>query len=258
MVDTHCHILPGLDDGAKTFEESVEMCLMACRDGVRTIVATPHGYDGADGNYRREITKQCATLNMLLAEQHIDIKVLPGMELRMVPEVVRLVSKPDAPTLNDNRYLLMEFHPTQYVAGFDVLVDKAAENGYGIIIAHPEKNLAIQSNPSFLYDLIRRFPPWTVLAQVTADSLNGMWGATVKSSAALLLKNHLVHLIASDAHNIADRPPLLSEAVASAARFVGDSSAHSMVCEIPNAVVGYDTFPEYMPPRNPRQRWRFF
>lgn len=256
MIDTHCHLLPGIDDGACTQEETLDMCRLALDDGIHTIVATPHAFDGLYVNHMENVRQLCATVNELLAHEDIGITVLPGMELRVAMDSFRLLLQGSLPTLNDHTYLLMEFPPTQLPNAFDVLVKKAVAGGCGIILAHPEKNLAIQSDPEYVFRLLTLFKPWDVLVQVTADSMTGRCGRQAARTARILLENNMAHILASDAHDRKNRPPMLSSAVEVVEKLVGSIKAEQMVAAVPKAVIGHGAFPDYPQPQRPRRWWR--
>jgi protein-tyrosine phosphatase len=256
VIDTHCHLLPGIDDGARDEDETIEMCRLALEDGVHTIVATPHAFDGAYVNHPDNVRQLSGMVNELLTERDMGITVLPGMELRIVPELLKLLLNGLAPAINDNKYLLMEFPPNQLPAGFDYLVQKAVDNRYGLILAHPEKNLAIQGRPDYVFGLLKRFDPWDVLVQVTAASITGLSGRRVARTARILLENNMVHVIASDAHDTVNRPPILSEAVEAAGKMLGRRRVAQMVGAVPEAVIGHGPFPDYWAPQSPRRWWR--
>jgi protein-tyrosine phosphatase len=258
MIDLHCHILGALDDGAQSVQESLEMCRMAVQDGIRTAVATPHGFDGKFSCEPDQIRQRVCELSGLLAGDAIDLEVLLGMEVRIVAELPQLLKEGRALTLNEGKFVLLEFHPSQFPAGLENLIDALVDSGFGLIIAHPEKNLVLQNNPERLYHLIQRYRPWDILTQITADSVLRAGEARASRTARIFMKHDLAHVIASDAHSSKLRIPRLSDAVAAAAAIVGQEGAEMMVGQIPLAVLGRGDFPEYWPPTNPRRWWRIW
>ena len=153
---------------------------------------------------------------------------------------------------------LLEFHPSDVPSGFENFVKRLVESGRRAVLAHPEKNLAIQRAPEYVYKLLALFKPWEVLIQLTADSLSGAAGFQALTCSKTLLKHNLAHLIASDAHSAEGRVPCLSSAVKNAARIVGEDNALKMVQHIPRAVLMATAFPEEWSPSNPRRWWRIF
>ncbi len=248
MIDTHNHILDHMDDGPLNREETLEMCRIAWEDGIRTIVATPHSFDGRFVNQPEKIRSVVADLNQELIASGIDVRIMAGMEVRVSADLFQSLADGQLLPLNGRTHLLVEFHPQYIPAGFENLVHHFTELGYSIIWAHPEKNLLIQRNPSYVFSLLERFDPWAVLIQVTADSLTGQSGFWAMRTARLLLKCGLVHLIATDAHSATRRPPRLARAVEKAAKTVGKEKAEMMVHDIPLAVLEGRDFPESWDP----------
>jgi protein-tyrosine phosphatase len=258
MIDIHNHLLHAIDDGPEEREETLEMCRIAYEDGIRTIVATPHSFDGRVVQRPEAIKSLVAELNQDLAAHEISIKVLPGMEVRVTAELLENLSGNDVLPLNGGKHVLLEFHPLHVPAGFENLVERFVESGLSLILAHPEKNLLIQRNPSYLYKLLLRFKPWNVVTQVTADSLIGKAGFWASHTAKVLLKSGLAHVIATDAHSARHRPPKLARAVEKAARVIGEDKARNMVQDIPEAILDGKTFPDNWEPTEPRRWWRIF
>jgi protein-tyrosine phosphatase len=256
MIDIHNHLLPQIDDGPSDEQETFEMCRLARDDGITTIVATPHSFDGKFVTKPEKVRSLAAELNSRLKSGHIDLNVVPGMEVRVGVDLLMRLERHEILPLNDGKHVLLEFHPADIPLGFENLLHRILELGYSAILAHPEKNLAIQAAPEFVYKLLTQFKPWELLIQITADSLNGTAGFRARSCSKILLKNNLVHLIASDAHSTQGRPPSLSKAVSSAARIVGEDSALKMVYDIPRAVVMGSPFPDDWSPSDPRRWWR--
>jgi len=254
----HNHILPGLDDGADSLDEALEMCGIASKDGIQRIVATPHSFDGEFVNNADEVRKAVTELNATLSSQGIPVQILPGMELRISADIGVMLAEGKILTLNDGRFVLLEFHPTQLPVGFVNLANQLISSGYSPIIAHPEKNTAIQRKPDVLFHWLTRLDPGRLLVQISADSLTGNGGYWAARTAKLLLKHNLVHLIASDAHSPRTRPPRLSGAVQVAARLVGDEKAAQMVHHAPRAVIEGGDVPDLGEPTNPRHWWRVF
>jgi protein-tyrosine phosphatase len=256
MIDTHNHLLPGIDDGAEDIEETLKMCRLAVDDGIRVIVATPHSFDGKFVNDVARIELLVRELNAELTSIGLDLTIMPGMEIRITGDLPRLVADGKVLGLNRGKYILLEFHPSQIPSGFENLARYLASSGYSLVLGHPEKNTMIQSSPEYLFRLCSQFKPWEVLVQVTADSLTGQNGFWARRTAITLIKNNLAHIIATDAHSSRRRVPRLSEAVGVASSLVGREHALRMVQDIPEAVLGRGVFPEPSEPTNPRRWWR--
>ncbi len=235
MIDLHCHILAGLDDGARDMEESMEMAEKAEEDGIHTIVATPHTLNGVYFTETDRTRREAGLLQDALDARKIAIKVLPGAEVRLNPFMGEVIEGPFACTLNGTGcYLLLEFPATGLPPGAENEIFALRLKGITPIIAHPERNLAIQGDPH----LVERFIEMGALCQVTAMSITGEFGSSAENAAIEMLEAGLVHVIASDAHSADDRPPRLYEAVDAAAEVLGSwRQAEKMVTINPDAIL---------------------
>lgn len=202
MIDLHCHVLPGIDDGPATIEQSIALARAAAAEGIRTIVATSH-VSFAYRNHADTIATLVDRVNLGIARAGIDVTVVRGAEVAMtyLPnlgplELARL-------SLGDSRWLLLEPPFTSIVIGLDRVVADLARSGYQTVLAHPERCQAFQHDRESLERLVAS----GVLVSVTASSLAGRFGPRVKRFAHELLAAELVHNVASDAHGIAGRTP---------------------------------------------------
>jgi len=235
LIDLHCHILHGVDDGPQSLEESLSMARAAVSDGIHSVVATPHTLNGIYLNRVEEVISKVATLQNVLLENHIELKVYAGANVHLCPRLLERIESGDACTIDNRRkYLLLEF-PTQVIP--EALRDEVfwlKLNGITPIITHSERNTVIQHNLDFLHDLVSM----GALIQVTAMSITGNFGGVVMQCAESLLRYRLVHVIASDAHSADRRPPILSHAVYAAAEILGSyEEAYSMVNDLPASIL---------------------
>ena len=246
MIDLHAHILPQLDDGAESLEESIEMCRISHKDGVRTIVATPHILPGVYKNNRSTILAKVQELNEAIkkfgvqdsnASTHPRInafRILPGADVHFSSDMPQLCENGRIVTVNDKgQYLMVEFDFQGIPYHAEDVLFRLITKGIIPIITHPERNFEIGQRPQRYGEMIRM----GCLGQVTAMSLTGGFGSGVKQTAEKLLKSGLVHIIASDTHSINRRPPILSAAVREAEKIVGKEEAQRMVTEYPQAVI---------------------
>ncbi|OVE34096.1 tyrosine protein phosphatase [Priestia aryabhattai] len=209
MIDLHCHILPGVDDGAQTIEDSLHMAKKAVAEGIHTILATPHHQNGKYINEKNEILQQVSTLNQYLLQENIPLTVLPGQEIRIYGEMIEDYRNGKILTLNHtNKYIFVEF-PSSQVPRFTerLLYDIQAE-GLIPIIVHPERNSRLIEEPAILYNFVNK----GIMTQVTASSLTGRFGKKIKKFTLNLIEANLTHMIASDAHNISNRDFCMQEA----------------------------------------------
>ena len=246
MIDIHCHILPGVDDGPDSQEESLEMARLAVKDGIRAVVATPHTLNGIYTNSLEQIIVSVHSLQKIFSKNNIDVLLYAGADVHLCPRLLEKISSGDAPTINNNgKFILLEL-PSMTIPKKEVKDEIFALklNGVTPIITHPERNAIIQRDPEILYEFISM----GALSQVTAMSLTGSFGRRVKQLADVLLKHRLAHIIASDAHSSDSRPPVLSHAVDIAAHIFGNNNeAERMVTEVPSAIVS-GTMPDIPEP----------
>ncbi|NWG04654.1 MAG: tyrosine protein phosphatase [Syntrophaceae bacterium] len=243
MIDLHTHILPGLDDGAQTLEESIEMCRISHQDGVRTVVATPHILPGIYKNDRPTILSKLKELNDAITKNHSELRtypsessltVLPGADVHFSSDLFQRCEKGEVMTVNDQgRYLMVEFIFQGIPHQAEEVLFQLIAKGIIPIISHPERNMEIGQRPKRYYEMVRM----GCLGQVTAMSLIGDFGSEIKRVAERLLSRRLLHTIASDSHSVHRRPPILSNAVKAAAKIVGKEEACKMVTEYPEAII---------------------
>lgn len=239
MIDLHCHILPGVDDGPPSVDESLAMARRAVEDGVRTIVATPHTLNGVYMNPVKEVTSRVAAFQDTLSENQIDLKLYPGADVHLCPDLLTRIESGDAGTINHRKKHILVELPSQTIPdGVKDLIFTLKLSGITPIISHPERNAIIQHDPAILYKLLAM----GALSQVTAMSLTGGFGTFVRQTAETLLRQRLIHIIASDAHSSDGRPPILSHAVDCAAEILENyDEAKHMVTNLPAAILSGET-----------------
>lgn len=209
MIDIHCHLLPGLDDGPKDVSESLRMAQQAVLDGIDTIIATPHHKNGQYNNSKSLIIDKVREMNQRLVEENINLTVMPGQEVRIFGELLEEYRMEEILTLNNGgQYLFIEL-PSNHVPRYTkkMLYDIQL-NGLIPIIVHPERNREIIAEPELLFQLVKD----GALTQVTASSITGFFGKTIQKFSMQLIEAELTHFIASDAHNTTNRPFQLAQA----------------------------------------------
>ncbi len=239
MIDLHSHILHGMDDGAETIEGSLQMCRASQRDGIQTIVATPHILPGIYDNNRSTILAKVQELRAALNQSAIrnlqsPVEILPGADVHFSFDLLQRYEKKEIVTVNDQgQFLMVEFEFQGIPYQSEEVLFQLLAKGIIPIISHPERNFEIGQRPRRYYEMIRM----GCLGQVTAMSLTGKFGPEVKRVAEKLLAHRLIHFIASDAHSINGRPPVLSAGVRAAEKIVGKGEAQKMVTEYPQAIL---------------------
>jgi protein-tyrosine phosphatase len=243
MVDLHCHILPGIDDGARDLEASLAMARRAVEDGIDVIVATPHWPYESEPTPAARILELTSELQDELDRAQIPLHLVPGHECVITPELPDELASGGALAFGNGkaRYALLEtpYHHLPYY--LRDIVFQVQSRGFASIIAHPERNPIIQNEPEQLLEYVRS----GCLVQVTAGSLTGQWGAASRKTGLALFRRGLAHIIASDAHSANSRPPVLSDARKIVAEAIGEEIARKAVEDIPRKVI--EGQPVYVP-----------
>lgn len=228
LIDIHCHLLPAVDDGSKSWETTIEMCRLAQEDGVTHIVATPH----ANYEYRYDRAAHLALLDEL-RRRVPGISFSLGCDFHLSYENIEDAMKhPGRYAIGETRYLLVEL--SEYSA-FNVsqTLYQLQTAGLVPIVTHPERNPLVLAKP----DLLQEFSDVGCLFQITANALTGSWGRSSQKMSESMLRNKMVHFISSDAHGVKGRPPILSAAREAAAKIIGSAEAEKLVEDNPAAVV---------------------
>ncbi|MGZ4414249.1 MAG: tyrosine-protein phosphatase [Gaiellaceae bacterium] len=248
MIDLHSHILPGVDDGARTMLDSLEIAQAACADGVEAVAATPH--------VRRDYLTSAETMMRLvgvlreeLRRRGIPLRVLPGGEVAV--EQLRALSIEQLRRFGlggNPRYLLVEFPHRDWPILLRQEIARLRVEGVTVVLAHPERNPEVQQAPEILEPLVAA----GALVQLTAASLDGRFGKRTSDAARRLIKLGLAHLIASDAHAHEVRQVGLRKACEA----VGDAELASWLSMgVPRAIVENSAIPP-RPQGAREQAWR--
>lgn len=213
MFDIHNHLLPGIDDGAESIHDSLELLALAQKQGITHLVNTPHIHPGRFDNDVDSISKASHLLSEGLAKTSLTIRLAVAAEVRICPEILAWVKTQTIPFIGlwqNKPALLLELPGNQLPVGSDKLVSWLVHQGIQPILAHPERHAFFFSQPSKLQPFIRL----GCLFQITAGSVLGDFGESPQAFAMQLLKEGHADFIASDAHNVLYRPPKLAEAFA--------------------------------------------
>lgn len=237
MIDLHSHFLHGVDDGAQTLDEALALARAAVEDGIRVSVLTPHIHPGRYENHHAGLLPRFEIFRQALAQAGLPLEIRLAGEVRIGIESLELLLAGEVPflgTVDGYRIMLLEFPHQTLPVGSQQFVDKLLQMKIRPLIAHPERNKAIMMHPERLVPFLES-GCWL---QLTAGSITGRFGATSSRVANLILRNNWAHVIATDAHNLQHRPPLLQEGFKAAAALVGEGMAWKMVSERPAEILG--------------------
>jgi protein-tyrosine phosphatase len=250
FVDIHSHILYGLDDGARTLEESREMLQLAAASGTSDIVATPH----ANGTYAFAPDVIAQRITELSAEA--PVRIHRGCDFHLQFDNIQdAIAHPDKYTINHHAYLLVEFPDVTIFANTEQILLQLLDAGMIPIITHPERNDRLQRR----IDDLARWVEMGCCVQVTAGSCTGTFGKQARRCAETLMQRGLVHFIASDAHDCRRRTPALDRAYAALGEQWGEDAIHPLFDDHPRAVLTGDAFDvELAPPVLRRRKWYQF
>jgi len=253
MIDLHCHVLPGIDDGPATIEGSLLLARAAVAAGIGTLVATPH-VSWRHRNDAETIARLVSELNARLAAEAVGLEVRPGAEIAVTrvadiepAELVRL-------RLGDGPWLLLEPPFTEVATGLDAAVFELQRRGHRILLAHPERCQAFRRDPRMLQSLVQA----GVLTSVTAGSLAGRFGREVRSFALTLAREGMIHNVTSDAHDHEHRAPGMAAELQQAGL---GALSEWLTSAVPAAILAGEEIPSCPPvslavTRTWRQRWR--
>lgn len=242
MIDLHCHLLPGIDDGAVDLEMSLAMARMAVADGIRVTACTPHIYPGMYDNTGDSIRAAVVALQRALDDAGIALQLMVGADVHLDPDLLTGLRDGRVPTIADSRYLLLE--PPHHVAPprFEESVFGLMAAGYTPVITHPERLSWVETH----YDLFVRLAQRGAWMQITAGALTGRFGRRSRYWAERFTSEGHTMIVATDAHHPQRRPPLLAEGREAAAVLVGADEARHMVETRPAGIVANaaaDTLP---------------
>ncbi|WP_342554633.1 CpsB/CapC family capsule biosynthesis tyrosine phosphatase [Paenibacillus sp. FSL R7-0652] len=198
MVEMHCHILSGLDDGPVRMEQSVAMAEKAAASGITSIIATPHHLNGQYHNEPMVVNQAVHMLRAELAKRNIRLQVRPGQEIRVHDRLIEDLYAGKCCTLAGSRYMLLELPFGHIPSQFPEILHELRIAGITPIIAHPERNLVILKKPMLLSDYLNQGG----LCQLTAQSFTGLFGRKVQKWCFHFCKENGFHFISSDAHDV--------------------------------------------------------
>lgn len=233
MIDIHCHILPNVDDGSESLEESITMAKIAESEGITKIVNTSHCH--FDFKYKKgnELKLELEKFNQALKEENINIEVLLGNELYYTSDLIERFDELDFFSMNNSKYILMEFSPINFPKNIEDVIYEIKIRGYIPIIAHAERYKQVQEDVNIVLDCIKE----GALIQVNASSILGKNGEKAEDTSKKLLDNNMVHFVATDAHSSNRRRPLIKDSYNYILKNYGKEVSEKLFIENPTAVI---------------------
>jgi protein-tyrosine phosphatase len=229
LIDLHSHILPGLDDGSPDMGTSLDMARVAVADGIVVMACTPHIMPGLYDNRPCDIRTGVQNFQQKLLEADIAMQVVAGCDGHMRPDFIQGLKSDQILTINKSRYVLFEPPHSVTPPRLEELLFNIMASGFLPILTHPERLKWIETN----FSIIERLSAAGVWMQITAGSLTGHFGQRPKYWAEKMLGLGMVHILATDAHNLTSRPPILSKAYDMARAAIGSEEALHLVVTRP-------------------------
>jgi protein-tyrosine phosphatase len=211
MIDLHCHLLPGVDDGSKSMDISLKLANDAVKDGINYALLTPHHMNGVYLNHKKEVIQQTQEFQVELDRHKISLKVFPGQEVRINGDLLTALDQDDILFADEGgRYLMLEFPDDDVPSYTSTMIYELMQRGIIPIIVHPERNKKIMEQPDILYDLLNE----GCLSQITASSYVGIFGHKVQKFSKQLIRTGQAYVFASDAHDLPNRKYEMTNAFA--------------------------------------------
>lgn len=226
MIDLHCHLLPNIDDGSCSWEESLDMVRIAHEDGIRGIVTTPHWIEGTNWTPATGVVRDMVSeMNQRIEDAGMDFKVYPGMEVGITADLTGLIERDRILTLAEGDYLLLEVPFHSLPLGITEIVSQLRSIDKLAVLAHPERNRELQYKPSNIMEYVDA----GALIQVTAGSLAGDFGQSARKCAIEFAKMGALDFVSSDAHSVRYRKPIVSEGLKALEKAVGKDIVSSVI-----------------------------
>lgn len=222
MIDLHCHLLPGIDDGSKSMNISLRLAQEAVENGVTHALLTPHHMNGRYVNHKKDVIKRTDNFRKELKKHNIPLTVFPGQEVRINGQLLEALDEDDILFADEtNRYLMLEF-PSNDVPNYtSKMVFALQSRGITPVIVHPERNTEIMDHPELLLNLLKK----GCLSQVTASSYVGTFGKRVQRFSEQLISHGQCYIFASDAHDLPGRKYEMRQAFDKLCRDFGNELA---------------------------------
>lgn len=235
MIDLHCHLLPGIDDGPSTIQESLELCRIAENDGITHVVVTPHIHPGRWDNSLQVIQSKVRQLTSILHQKEVQLRIGFAGEVRLTDDIIRQVNLAEIPyygVVDGYQIMLLEFPHAHIIPGSEKIIEWLLSQGIRPLIAHPERNKRVMNDPASILPFVEA-GCWL---QVTAGSLLGNFGEKAQIVAEQFLQDDVITVLASDGHNTKARPPKMSEAFQLVCRDFGRDLAEKLMIHSPKEI----------------------
>lgn len=254
LVDIHCHILPGIDDGSKDWETSIKLAHAAVKDGITHAVVTPHTLNGRYLNHKKDVIKLTAEYQKCLKDENIPLTVFPGQEVRISGDLPQALDDDDILFLDeDGRYMLLEFPSDDVPSYAKDMIFKIMQRGITPIIVHPERNSRILKEPVILQELIEQ----GCLVQITASSYIGTFGKDIEEMSRRFIEAGQCSCFASDAHDLPKRQYEYSEALEKLSNEFGQGVAQEYRDNAQALVNGDNVQMNWRPLKKKKRFWIF-
>ena len=225
MIDLHCHILPGIDDGAENLEASIAMAEKAISQGITHILCTPHHNNGKYTNPKSEVVSRVLNLQEELDRRNLPLTVLEGQEVRITGDLMEEIENGQILFTDlDDTYILIEFPTMDIPAYTENIFFQLRRMGKIPVIVHPERNAKFREDPNRLIEYLEM----GCIAQLTAPSYVGIFGKSVQKTAKEMVEHNLVQMVASDAHGVNKRNFYMKEAYEAIAKDFGEEKVVAM------------------------------
>ncbi|MDM8267244.1 tyrosine protein phosphatase [Limosilactobacillus pontis] len=202
MVDLHCHLLPGIDDGSKSMEISLCMAREATENGVTHALLTPHHMNGHYVNHKQDVIRRTKEFQEQINAHNIPLTVFPGQEVRINGQLLEALDRDDILFADTaGKYMMLEFPDDDVPHYTNQMIFDLQQRGIIPVIVHPERNTKIMAEPDLIYQLLEK----GCLSQITASSYVGTFGKKVENFSRQLIEAGQGYVIASDAHNLPGR-----------------------------------------------------
>ena len=219
VVDLHCHLLPGIDDGSKSMEISLRMAREATENGVTHALLTPHHMNGHYINHKQDVIRRTKEFQEQINSHNIPLTVFPGQEVRINGQLLEALDKDDILFADTaGKYMMLEFPDDDVPHYTNQMIFDLQRRGITPVIVHPERNTKIMAEPNLLYQLLEK----GCLSQITASSYVGTFGKKVENFSCQLIEAGQGYVFASDAHDLPGRKYEMRQAFSKMAHDYGN------------------------------------